>query len=155
MKISVVVVSEILGTLTHATSAPLELVYFSISWLSLVVPSSEVKRMSFPVDRAWACKPVSVWLTRTGKPVTPPDPTLVGSIESFFRYSQEALYQAAVGNAADVRLTRKIFPSVVGTNISAPVSVLTSPTCFVQSPTVNCFSSTPVLGLNWWILRSV
>src|SRR5437879_6343691 len=99
MKISVVFVSEILGTLTHATSTPEELVYFSISWLSLVVPSSEVKRMSFPLG-FWAIAPkrASVTLTRTGKFVTPPDPTFVGSIESFFRYSQEPGYQAAAGN---------------------------------------------------------
>src|SRR2546426_741401 len=58
---------DTLGTFTHATSSPVLLTYFSISWLSFVVPSDEVKRMSLPVDRALLCRSVSVRLTRTGK----------------------------------------------------------------------------------------
>src|SRR2546427_276609 len=89
---------DTLGTFTHATSSPVLLTYFSISWLSFVVPSDEVKRMSLPVDRALLCRSVSVRLTRTGKLAcgAPVAPTCVWSIASIFRYAQVVLYQLTV-----------------------------------------------------------
>src|SRR5207244_12611924 len=85
---------DTLGTFTHATSSPVLLTYFSISWLSFVVPSDEVKRMSLPVDRALLCRSVSVRLTRRGKLAcgAPVAPTCVWPIASIFRYAQVLLY---------------------------------------------------------------
>jgi hypothetical protein len=61
---------ERLGILTQATSAPVLLVYFSISWLSLVTPSELANKISLPLLWAWLAKSLSeVRLIKTGKAV--------------------------------------------------------------------------------------
>src|SRR2546425_11350914 len=113
---------DTLGTFTHATSSPVLLTYFSISWLSFVVPSDEVKRMSLPVDRALLCRSVSVRLTRTGKLAcgAPVAPTFVWSIESVFRYAQFVSYQLTALTVVE-GLVSAVMPVFV---ISLAVTVL-------------------------------
>ena len=56
------------GRFTQATNSPVLLPYFSISWLSLVAPSEDVKRISSPSDWARdAGLESEVRLMRTGK----------------------------------------------------------------------------------------
>ena len=98
---------ETTGTLTHAISAPLAEVKVWISWLSLVVPSALVNRMSLPLACALAARLASVpRLINTGKLIRLAPPlTRLWSIVISLRYAQLELYQAAMVGASLIPFT--------------------------------------------------